>query len=229
MIAPALFVTLGVTLANRAGILNSGVTVLDYPLSVFLGTLIWQVFAEAVDIGHQAFDSARSYITRVYFSRAAIVLTQFYESLITTFIRLSILLLMLTFSQGIDLQAVSWISLCFICALLLGMGIGTVLMPFTLLFSDLHQSLKLFLNYGLFLTPAFYSPAENGLFAEVINCNPVTPLIIAAREAAIGSASIQTSQLWIILALAFGLTIFGLVMLRMVAPIIIERMLMGGR
>src|SRR5688572_5136401 len=82
-VAPALLITAGVTLANRAGIINPGSTTLPYPLFVLIGILIWQIFAEAVEVPHHAFEGARSYLTRVYFPREAIIIAQLLESLIT--------------------------------------------------------------------------------------------------------------------------------------------------
>jgi len=229
MVAPAIFITLGVTLANRAGILSAGKTLLPYPLFVLLGTLLWQVFAEAVDVAHRAFDGARSYITRVYFSRSAIILVQFYESLVTTLVRCTLVLLLLELFHGLELYGICLIILCFIGSLLLGLGIGAILMPFTLLFADLHNTIKLVLNYGLFLTPAMYEPKGDSFFATVIRCNPVSPLMQSAREAAANVSMSQPLVLTGVLAAAVLTTILGFALVRLVAPIIIERMLLGGK
>ena len=229
MVAPALLITAGVTLANRAGIISPGNTILSYPLFALIGTLLWQVFAEAVDVSHKAFEGARSYITRVYFSREAIMLAQLYESLITTLVRLILVLLVLAVVQGIDLRGAALVSLCFAGAVLLGMGIGSLLMPFTLLFEDLHNTIKLILNYGLFLTPALYQPQGSGLFATLVRYNPVTPFMNAAREGAAGLALSDTQSFAMVLVAAVLATVLGFFMVRAAAPIIIERMLLGGR
>src|SRR6185312_5797041 len=67
MIVPAVLISGGVSLANLAGAINPGVTALPYPLFVFVGTMLWLIFAELLDIPYQAFDNARSYLTRVNF------------------------------------------------------------------------------------------------------------------------------------------------------------------
>lgn len=228
MLAPALFITGGVTLASRAGVINPGETALPYPLFVFFGTLLWLVFAEAVDVGHQSFDGARSFLTRVRFPREAIILAQFYEALITTSIRLLLAMLLLGF-HGIDSRALWLVPFCFGGALLLGLGIGTVLMPFTLLFEDLRNTIKLVLGYGLFITPAMYMPQGDGFFATVVRWNPVSPLMYAAREGAAGVPLSHPTALIIVVGIALVLTVIGFILARTVAPIVIERMLMGGR
>ncbi|HVE52407.1 MAG TPA: hypothetical protein VNB23_03365, partial [Ramlibacter sp.] len=106
---------------------------------------------------------------------------------------------------------------------------GSVLMPFTLLFMDLHQVLKLVLAYGLFLTPALFQPAADGLVARVVAFNPVSPLMVASREAAMGAPLSQPVVLGGVLVAALLMTIAGLLLVRATAPIVIERMLLGGK
>jgi lipopolysaccharide transport system permease protein len=118
---------------------------------------------------------------------------------------------------------------CFFGAVLLGLGLGALLMPFTQLFSDLQQTLKLLLAYGLFLTPAMYEPKGDGVFATVVRSNPVSPLMTAAREAAAGVPFSAPAVLATALVVAVAATVVGFALVRAVAPIVIERMLLGGR
>lgn len=227
MIAPALLITGGVALARQA--VAPGSSALQDSLAVFLGTLLWQVFAEAIDVPHQAFEGARSYLTRVHFSRAAIVLAQLYESLLTAGVRLVAVLVVFALTNGIDAWFVVLGTACFYGAVLLGLGIGALLMPFTQLFADLHQTMRLLLGYGLFLTPALYPPLADGWWKTIVHCNPVTPLIVAATETANGLPLSQPTALVLTLTGGVLATMLGLLLVRAVAPIIIERMLLGGR
>lgn len=227
MVAPALLITGGVVLASDAGVIQQGESPLPTTLSVFLGTLLWQVFAEAVDVPYQAFEGARSYLTRVNFSRAAAVLTQFHESLLTTAVRLVATLVLLA-TSGHWHAGVWLVPIVFGGALALGLGVGCFLLPWQQLFADVQQTLKLLLGYGLFLTPAMYQP-KTGWFATIVNCNPVSPLIVAAREAAGGVALTQPVAFAVVLAIGVAAAFAGLLLVRAVAPILIERMLLGGR
>lgn len=229
MVAPALLITGGVTLASEAGVVVPSAGTLPQSVSVFLGTLLWQVFAEAIEVPHQAFEGARSYLTRVHFSRAAIVLSQLYESLITTAVRLVAALVFVAAVAGIDVYGVLLVPIAFYGAVLLGLGIGALLMPFTQLFADLQQTIKLLLGYGLFLTPAMYQPQGDSAFAMIVRCNPVSPLMEAARQAAAGEALAQPVLFTSVLGIGLFATIAGLALVRAVAPILIERMLLGGR
>ncbi|MFN7589878.1 MAG: ABC transporter permease [Planctomycetota bacterium] len=227
MVAPALLITGGVVLASDAGVVDPGSSPLPAMLSVFLGTLLWQVFAEAVDVPYQAFEGARSYLTRVYFSRAAVLLAQLHESLLTTAVRLlAVLVLLVAF--GFWHPGLALVPVAFAGAVLLGLGLGCFLMPVCQLFSDVQQTLKLVLAYGLFLTPAMYQP-QSGWFAVIVGANPVSPLIVAAREAAGGAVLSQPTAFAMVIAAGVVATVAGFALVRAVAPILIERMLLGGR
>ncbi len=229
MVAPALLITAGVTLANRAGIINPGATVLPYPLFVLVGTLMWQVFVESFEVPHQAFEGARSYLTRVNFQREAIILAQLYEALVTAGVRFLVVVVAVTALYGPSLGAIAWVAVCFVGVVLLGLGIGALLMPFTLLFSDLQNTIKLVLSYGLFLTPAMYQPQSGSLFDALIRWNPISPLMTSAREAAAELAFTHPQALGVVLVASVLATLMGVVFIRATAPIVIERMLLGGR
>ncbi len=229
MIAPALLITGAAMLANEAGVTNPGSTTLPYGLFVCIGTLLWQVFAEALDVPHQAFEGARSYLTRVHFPREAIVLAQLYESLLTTAVRLATILLWLSLASHFTIGGALGLIVCFYGAVLLGLGLGALLMPFTQLFADLHQTLKLVVTYGLFLTPAFYQPQGDGVFARIVAANPVSPLMNAARDFAASMPLSTPIGFAVALGGGAAAAAAGLLLLRAVAPIVIERMLLGGR
>lgn len=227
MVAPALLITGAAALARDGGVLPKGSSALPDWLAVFLGTLLWQVFAETIDVPYQAFESARGYLTRVNFSRAAAVLAQLHEALLITAVRLAVVLVLLA-ACG-HWHAGTWlVPVAFAGTLAIGLGAGCFLLPWQQLFADVQQTLKLLLGYGLFLTPALYEP-KPGWLATIVACNPVSPLIVAAREAAGGAALSQPFAFAAMLAVGVAASVAGFVLVRVVAPILIERMLLGGR
>ncbi|MFN9275093.1 MAG: hypothetical protein ACK53T_07065 [Planctomycetota bacterium] len=227
MFAPALLITGGVVLASDAGVVDPGPSPLPRGLSVFLATLLWLVFAEAVEVPHQAFEGARSYLTRVHFSRAAVILSQLHETLLTALVRLVVALALLA-AAGFWHAGLLLVPVAFAGAVLLGLGLGCFLMPWTQLFADLQQTLKLALGYGLFLTPAMYQP-QGCWFAAIVAANPVSPLMIAAREAAAGAPLSQPALFGGLLVGGLLAAVAGFALVRLAAPILIERMLLGGR
>jgi lipopolysaccharide transport system permease protein len=209
-------------------VIRTGETALPYPLFLFVGILIWQVFVEAVDVSHKAFAGARSYLTKVNCPREAIVLAQLYETLIVAGVRLALLVALVTVFGDGGWRASGILTICFGGALVLGLGVGAHLMPFTILFGDLQQAVKVALTYGVFLTPAFYAPQGTGLFARLLQYSPLAPLMTSARDAAAGMAISQPGFLVAVLGFAVVVLLAGMFMVRVSAPILVERMLVDG-
>ncbi len=229
MVVPALAITGGVSLASQSGVIRSAETPLPFPLFVFIGIIIWQVFAESVEVSHKAFEGARSYLTKVNCSREAVVLAQFYETLIIAGVRMALLLaVILLFGRG-GWHVPGVIALCFAGALTLGLGIGALLMPFTILFGDFQHAVKMALTYGVFLTPAFYLPQGTGWLSRLVAVGPLAAFMASARDAAAGMVLSQPGWLLVTLGLSFLALGAGLCMVRLAAPILVERMLVGGR
>ena len=229
MVFPALMITIGVSMASHAGIINPGQTDLPYPLYVLIGTLVWQVFAEGVEIPYQAFEGGRSYLTRVNFPRIAIVLAQTYESIITTLVRAVVVILTIALFHHLTTVAVAIIIYGFVSAAFLGIGTGAILTPSMLLFSDLHNTIKLILSYGIVLTPALYSPKHGGLLSTVVNQNPISMLMNGVRDVAASGNISSPISFSIAAVFTVFLVVAGFALLRMSSPILIERMLIGGR
>jgi lipopolysaccharide transport system permease protein len=183
---------------------------------------------EAVDVSHKAFAGARSYLTKVNCPREAIVLAQLYETLIVAGVRLALLVALVTLFGDGGWRASGILTICFGGALVLGLGVGAHLMPFTILFGDLQQAVKVALTYGVFLTPAFYAPQGTGLFARLLQYSPLAPLMTSARDAAAGMAISQPGFLVAVLGFAVVVLLAGMFMVRVSAPILVERMLVDG-
>lgn len=229
MVFPAILITGAAFIANSAGVINSGQIDLPYPLYVLIGVLVWQIFAEGVEITYQAFEGARSYLTRVNFPRIAIVLAQSYELLITILVRALVVLVITLVFQGLSVLS-SLIIICgFVFAGLLGFGIGAVFAPFMLLFADFRNTVTLVLSYGLFLTPALYSPKPGELLYLIVNMNPLSTLMHGVRDAALDASLGASLSFFVVGASAILFLLAGLALVRMSAPILIERMLIGGR
>jgi lipopolysaccharide transport system permease protein len=181
-----------------------------------------------VDVSHKAFAGARSYLTKVNCPREAIVLAQLYETLIVAGVRLALLVALVTVFGDGGWRASGILTICFGGALVLGLGVGAHLMPFTILFGDLQQAVKVALTYGVFLTPAFYAPQGTGLFARLLQYSPLAPLMTSARDAAAGMAISQPGFLVAVLGFAVVVFVAGMFMVRVSAPILVERMLVDG-
>ena len=108
--------------------------------------------------------------------------------------------------------------------IVLGICIGLMLTPFGMLYSDISTGLPIVISVWFFLTPVVYPPPDSPPLSLLVVINPVSPLLIAARDfITIGS----TSNIYACLIIS-GLAIVGLVIAwvwyRVTMPFIIERM-----
>lgn len=90
------------------------VTVENYAIYLLLGVLIWNFFSEATLIGMNAFMTKRDLVTKIYFSRAALVFASTISSVITLLLNLVIFFVFLAIA-GV---APGWEALFFILYLL---------------------------------------------------------------------------------------------------------------
>jgi lipopolysaccharide transport system permease protein len=229
MIVPAVVIGGGVSVAKMAGTINPGVTGLPYPLFVFIGVIIWMIFAELLDVPYQAFESARSYLTRVNFPREAIVLVQLYEALVGAAARFVFLCAVIAafgvFSFGGALILLASI----VTAVLMGLGVGMLLAPFMILFEDLRNTVRLFVSYGIFVSAAFYAP-HSGVFGRVIQINPLSIVMAAAREGVeTGGLTTVIPAFLAVIIVSVVFVVLGTILIRIALPIVVERMLIGGR
>lgn len=226
---PPLTITAGFTLASRANIFQVGETLLPYPIYVLIGTVLWQLFAECLEGPYNALENARSYITRVTFPREAFLFAQFFEILFSAAIRLSVALAFAIVMGIAPVSSMVLFPVASIAVIILGCAIGLLIAPALILFGDSIHALRLVLAYGLFLTPVVYPPPSSGILYWIVTVNPVTPLMMSARESLVGWGLSSPIGFPIVLIASVATLIAGMLMMRIALPFLIERMLVGGR
>jgi lipopolysaccharide transport system permease protein len=223
---PPIVGTFTFVLLSRSGVLATGETSIPYPAYVMIGTLLWQVFADAINSPIRTVTAAKSMLAKINFPREAILLSGVLEVLFNFLIRL--VLLVATFIYfGIVPPLTTPLAFVAVLAILcLGFMIGVLLTPVGLLYTDIGLAISMVLSFWMLFTPVVYTPPSTGTLAILTKLNPVSPLIVTAREwMAVGAAS----QFWP----ALGVTLVTLVLLfigwvlyRLAMPILVERM--GG-
>lgn len=228
MLAPPLLVSGVASLAVSAGALNSGSTGLPHFLFTLIGVVIWMTFAEAFEAPYQSIEEARPYLTRINFPREAVVLARLYENIVSASVRAALLIVLLVvFGAGSFIGALGSL-LGITTALLLGAGVGALMAPFMVLFSDLRDVMRLVIAYGIFISPAMYQPRD-GLFGAIVSANPLSPVMGLSRQAASGAPLDSLPTYAVVLAAATVLGVAGIAVFRISSAIIVERMLLGGR
>ncbi len=222
-IVPAAITAAGLAFASNAGVINVGKTDIPYPAFVMLGTILWQTFLEAFNGPEKAIKASRTVLSRVKFPHEAIILSQLGQVLFNLVLKLALLvILFIVFSV-----TVSWKILlapfAFISLILLGTGIGLFLVPINHLVQDISRAMEVIVLVWFFLTPVIYPVPDNAVFAVLVRLNPVTPLLVTARELmTTGNVSEPISFLAVSL-LAIASLFFGWLVFRLSIPFLVER------
>lgn len=219
-------------------LVNVGETPIPYPVFVLIGTILWQLFSESLHAPLRSVTAARSMLVRINFPREALIVSAMYGVLFNLLIKWVVIagifiLYHIPFTTGVFLALLVMFSI-----ILLGISLGLLLTPLGMLYNDVASALPIVLQIWFFLTPVVYPVPQafssikalnaSTLAGWLVNLNPVTPLLGAARELltqgalATGTLTTPLSLLWVNVIVLF-LLLLGWVIFRISLPIIIER------
>lgn len=209
---------------NRSGVVRVADTGMPYPLFVMIGTLLWQAFLDSLTKPINALNAAKPLLTKLNFPRIAPVIAGFGETLLTSAIRLVVLIPIFVFLGIMP----AWTSVFFIfpfCALiLLGTALGSFLTPIGLLYSDVGRAVGVLGQFAMYATPVVYPLATLGLLGFLNRWNPVTYLIETGRSTIVGGPFDYIMLSLGITMVATILLLLGWAVFHITIPRIIERM-----
>ncbi len=222
-IVPPALTAAGLTLANRSGVLNIGETEIPYPAFIMLGTVLWQTFLEALNSPDKALKTSKAILGKVKFPHEAIILAQIGQILFHLCTKLVLVIGLFLFFR----VAVSWsiflAPMAIISLVFLGVAVGLLLVPITNLIEDLSRSMQVVHLVWFFLTPVVYPVPENTYLALAVHLNPVTPLLVSARDwITVGFDGIPPGFVIVSLCSIF-LLFLGWLVFRLSMPYLIER------
>ena len=221
---PPLVTAATFVILNRAALINVGPTSVPYPVFVLTGAVFWQLFAESLTAPLKMIENSKSLLAKINFPREALILSGMGQVLFDFGIRLSILLVALLvyrvpLTWGLLIVPVAALSL-----LLLGTMLGLLLAPLGALYSDVSTALPTVTGLWFFLTPVIYPAPQSWPYSLIAQINPVSPLLIAARDLATQGV-IHNAPAFLVVS---GITLAGMlvmwVLYRVSLPILIERM-----
>ena len=205
-------------------VIDFGETAIPYPVYVLVGTVLWQVFVESLNAPLKAVTAAKPFLVKINFPREAVVLSATYLVIFNLGIKIVViaaffLIFNITPTWGLLIAPFALLML-----MLLGICLGLLLTPIGLLYSDIGSSLPIVTQILFFFTPVVYSPPDTFPFSLITVINPVSPLLIAARDL------ISTGMISNIVpfSVVSGVTLIFIgiawMIYRISLPIIIERM-----
>lgn len=216
--------TLAWVFLNATGIVKVANTGLPYPVYVLTGTMLWQMFIEALQSPLQQVVHAKSMLAKLNFPRESLIVSGIIKWWANAGVKLMILVpAMMLFGVFPDLHLIL-VPVAMIAILIVGTGIGLLLAPIGLLYNDIGKAIPIFAQFAMFVTPVVFAMPTEGLTASLFQINFMTPLILHGRCWLTGSPGPLPEQfVWVTVAFSL-IMILGWALFRVTMPILIERM-----
>ena len=209
---------------NKTGTVRLSDTGVPYPVYAFTGTLLWAIITESINAPMGSTNGARSILSKINFPKEALIVSGIYKLLFNSSIKI-ILLLVFVFVFGIGFH---WSLLLFpfaiLGAVLFGTTVGLFITPLGMLYKDVGRLIGFGLGFLMYVTPVVYAIPKMGLMKTVMEWNPLTPIILTARDLVVGFSPAYLGYFLVIMMCCVPLLFLGLVFYRISIPVLVERL-----
>jgi lipopolysaccharide transport system permease protein len=223
---PPLVASMPFVFLNSQGVVAIEGTSIPYPAYALIGTIIWQVFGDALNSPLKTVTSAKSMLVRINLPREAILLSGLGQVIFSFLIRLVLLTIVFVWFKIVPPVTVLLFPIGVFALILVGFTLGLALTPVGLLYNDVQQTLPIATMFLMLLTPVIYPPPQTGLAATVTGWNPLSPLIIVTRDWMTTGDAAQIAAFTFITVVAIVLLFAGWIIYRLALPHVIARL--GG-
>ena len=121
-------------------------------------------------------------LAKLNFPKEALVLSGIYKTLFDALIKVALMLCILPVFHVRPGWGLALFPLGVASLVLAGTAIGLALTPIGMLYADIGKALPLVLQFFMYVTPVVFAIPETGRLVKVFLLNPVTPLILNARD-----------------------------------------------
>ena len=219
LLVPAVAATLTwVYLAHRR-ILLTGHTAAPYALYVLGGTLLFQLFVDALTAPLERLTEAAPVLTKSRLPHECWIVAGALNAMFGLVIRLTLLIAVLLVTGGSLRVSMLLAGVGMIALLLLGLSIGLLVTPLGLLYHDVSKAMIVVVGLGFFLTPVIYPQSHLAL----VRLNPVTPVLVTTRSWLIGGP-VEPLALAIVALGSLLLLAVSWLIYRVAQPHLVERM-----
>jgi lipopolysaccharide transport system permease protein len=223
---PPLVASMTFIFLNSQGIVQVTGTNIPYPAFAMMGTLLWQVFVDAMQSPSQAINQAKPMLAKINFPREAILLAGLYLVGFNFLIRLVLLVGVMLWWKVVPgaglLLFVPAIAALVVCGLACGLAIA----PIGSLYGDIGRAIPIAAGFWMLLTPVLYPPRVTGLAGWLATWNPVSSLMVTARESLTAQPFTMLPIFALVFACSLVLLFLGWIGYRIAMPHLIARM--GG-
>lgn len=183
----------------------------DFAITLFSGLIIHQFFAECLAKAPELIVSNPNYVKKVIFPLEVLPWSTMISALFHLLISLIVLLVFYFYVHPV----IHWTLILFPVVLLplviLTLGISWFLAALGVFVRDMSQLMVLIITIALFLSPTFYPITNIPLpYRHILYLNPITYIIIQAREVVLFGRTPDWLGLLVYLVIAFIVATLGL-------------------
>jgi len=219
---PPVATTLTFVFLQSQNIISSGQTDIPYPVYVLVGTLLWQVFVDAMNSPLRLMHASTSMMACVNFPREAILFAGLGEVIFYFAIRVSLLLFVFVFFDVKLSLYIIFFPLGVLSIMALGWGIGLLAVPVGLLYKDVEMGMGVLTTIWFFATPVVYTSPVSGPISILVRINPVTSLLTTTRQLLVGGELTSFVSFLCISIFSLCFLLFGWIIFRLAIPYLVK-------
>ena len=220
---PPLVAGLPFIFLNSQGVVGIKGTSIPYPAYAMIGTILWQVFVDALITPLKTVVAAKPMLARINFPREAILLSALGQVIFSFLVRLVLLVGVFVWFRIVPPTTILLVPFGVLSLMIVGFMIGVAATPIGILYTDVPQLIPIIAMFFMFLTPVLYPPAERGIAASLAKWNPLSPLIIVSRDWLTTGYSGHSVAFFLVSTSALALLFAGWVMYRLALPHVVAR------
>jgi lipopolysaccharide transport system permease protein len=207
-----------------AGIVKLADTGIPYPVYVFSGTILWQIFTESISSPIQQINSSKSLLAKLNFPREALLMSGIYKVLFNSAVKLVILFPVLFLFGIVPDWKVIFFPFAVLSMIMVGLTIGLFLAPIGALYKDIGRLIPMATQLLMYLSPVVYAIPKEGMLAKLFHMNFITPLLMTARSLlTAGPLDWLPYFAWVNVG-TIVLLLISWIVFRITMPVLIERM-----
>ena len=146
-------------------------------LSIAVKSVPWAFFISAIRFATNSLTANKELVTKIYFPREIMPIASVLASLFDCVIAAGLLTVILCITRvGLSLYLL-WTPIIMCLIVILAAACSLLLSCGNLFFRDVKYLVEIFLTYGIFMVPVFYSASRMGKYGVIMLLNPVGPLL----------------------------------------------------
>ncbi|GAB1309301.1 ABC transporter permease [Urechidicola sp. KH5] len=223
MFITPLFTSLVWIFLSASGTVQLSDTGIPYPLYVFSGTLIWSIIVEAINTPMLVTNASKGIMSKINFPKEGLLLSGIYKMLFNSSVKVLLLIAFVVIYKVGFHTSILWLPLVLLGGVLFGTTIGLFITPVGLLYSDINKIVSIGLRFLMYATPVVYALPKEGIMKTVMELNPITPIVLTARDVIVGFEPLFLNYFLIVVLVSVPLLFIGLLFYRFSIPVIVER------